>query len=340
MRFAKPCFTLADVALVAVAVALVGGCKSGDDRTPLLDTGWFEDTGGGLACKDRVVDVSPADGATGVYWRDPIRIGAATAVPERYDAVLTDLDGYRLDDGPVWADGSLTFELVAERGLRPGAEHVVRTRDCDGWQERRFTTSDLGLPLTGGPESLVGKTWHLDIVRARWVEPPGVSALLALYFTTPLLLGVQSASDTQVRVIGAPGFVDIQGQIQQDRSGASWDFPLLPFDQQPYLDVALDSVTFAFNGIEIPVTGFAFQGTFSPDTSTLGGGVLSGLGDTRNAGTLLGQPGNPAALCTLSEGIGVPCQPCPDGEAYCLFIRAENVSGAALPGVVLSVVAP
>ena len=35
----------------------------------------------------------------------------------------------------------------------------------------------------------------------------------------------------------------------------------------------------------------------------------------------------------LAAGIGVECEPCADGEPYCLYIEARDLDGVLLPGL-------
>jgi hypothetical protein len=62
--------------------------------------------------------------------------------------------------------------------------------------------------------------------------------------------------------------------------------------------------------------------------------VLSGDGDTRYLGCLIpGSDGDPNAVCALAAPLGVTCEPCPDGEPYCLHIEASDLEGVFLNGV-------
>jgi hypothetical protein len=109
----------------------------------------------------------------------------------------------------------------------------------------------------------------------------------------------------------------------------SCDFPLADFTAAPYIDAPADQIVLVYQDTEIPVTDFLLQGTFSADGTRFGGGILSGLADSRGAGDLLKQPGNEDALCDLAAGVGIQCEPCPDGQVYCLYLRAVDPTATA-----------
>ena len=114
----------------------------------------------------------------------------------------------------------------------------------------------------------------------------------------------------------------------------TWDFPITDFSTSPYLETQVELITLGYAGIDIPIEDFLLQATFSADGNTLGGGYISGIGDTRNLGALLGED-DPNAICELAATLGVNCQVCGDGEPYCLRLSAQDLDGSVLPGLVL-----
>lgn len=321
----------------ALLLLLVAGCKHEDEKPPqdLLDTGWFTDTANPSQCVARVASTEPVDGATAWYWRDFPRVFVESKVDDGFVTRLIDPSGNLVDTHPVWSDDGLNFEVAFDGGLEASATYTLHLEDCATVQDVTFTTDALGAPLLGGPESLAGKTWQLDLANATWRKPEGLGPLLLLYFTIPVLLGVQFSDDTLVDFIGAPGMTSASGKLVQDVAAASWDFPPTPFDQAPYFDAQTDEVTFAFSGTLTPVNDFRFTGTFAADGSRIGGGVLSGLADTRNLGALNNQPDDLDAICALAALIGTACVPCPDGGNYCLDMEVRDVVGTLVPGLSL-----
>jgi len=329
---------------VALAALLLGGCKNNDDPPPekLLDTGWFVDTAARAidpeTCLSRYVSSSPEGGELSWYWRDRPYLLVATDNQSAYDAWLVDEDGNRLDTDMVWDDGGLGFTLEWDGYLRPSTEYTLWRSDCAVTESLTFTTSDLGAPLEDGAAALVGTTYRLDLVNATWVEPGALSTLLALYFTTPVLLGVQYADSANLDLLGAPGEVDDFGKVEQQEGAATWDFPIQPFDQQPYFEAEVDEITLDYTAgsdeLAIPVQDFLFVGTISPDGSTLGGGEISGLADTRDLGVVLNDDDDDA-ICEYAESLGVSCVPCADLLPYCLRIVGEDVQGVRVDGLTL-----
>jgi len=325
---------------LVLLVGCGGGKRNGNDTPPrLTDTGWFTATTDPLACPDRFVATVPEGGETGWYWRDRPEVFTATVVRDAYAATLVDGPGNRLDSTLEWDDAGLSFTVVWDGWLSPTTDYTLTLSDCTGTQQVSFTTSVLGRDLTIDPEDLIGNTYLVDLQGADWVEPPLLGALVSQFLTAPVLIGVRLADDAQLDVIGSAGLVDPLGVVTQNLSAPSWEFPVADFSEQPFVDLAAESVVLPFNnGIEIldiGITDFVLQATLAVDGSALGGGVLSGLADTRNLGALFDDADNPDAVCTLAAAAGAECESCPDGELYCLSLRAIDVDAEQVPGLVL-----
>lgn len=321
-------------------LAAVVACGSSDPPPPgdLTETGWFDGTGGTTAdCNDRFVSTVPEDGATGWYWHDRPQVWAQTENHAAYQATLQDAAGNRLDASLTW-DG-LVGTVEWDGWLEANTTYELTLRDCSTTTTVTFATSELGEPLAIAPQELVGRTYLLDLIGATWVEPATLAPLVYIYFTTPVLLGVQYADASRMVLLGAPGLVDQFGVVTQDTSAPTWAFPPIDFSQSPFLDARADLIVLQYTAygitVDIPVENYAFQATFRADGASLGGGVLSGRGDTRNLGALLGDE-RPEAMCELAGSLGVDCLPCSDGQPLCLDIRAEDVRGTLVDGLHLS----
>jgi hypothetical protein len=316
--------------------------SSEPDPPKLLDTGWFTDTAA-LAtnpetCPHRFQSSVPAGGESNWYWRDRPVLFTDTNATVNYDAWLVDADGNRLDTQIEWRDGDVSFDLVWDGLFEPSTEYTLWTRDCAGTESVSFRTSALGAPLLDGPDGLVGTTFRLDLVGATWVEPAALSGILAIYFTTPILLGVQYADDSNIDFLGAAGDVDELGRIKQS-TAPTWDFPVQSFAQQPYFEAEVDFINLDYvsdgSTTKIPVQDFRLFATIAADASSLGGAKLSGLADTRNMGALLSDAGNLSAICDFARPIGVDCVDCADGLPYCLYLEASDLVGTRVSDVTL-----
>ncbi|MEQ1502676.1 MAG: hypothetical protein ABMB14_10620 [Myxococcota bacterium] len=327
-----------------LAIAVAAGCHKNPDPPPpgdLTDTGWFTTSTATVDpdhCPDRFVSSVPADGADDWYWRTRPTVFTETTDHDAYDVWLQTATGERLDTTLVWDELGLKATVEWDGYLRANTDYVLGYEDCASLHTAAFHTSSLGAPLLDPPGSLQGNTYLLDFVGANW-EPAALSGVMSLYFTTPVLLGIQLATEDQIDLLGGPGVADDFGGVAQDVTSPTWDFPLADFSGAPFLNAAVDRVSLKYGGvasaIEIPIEDFLFQGTFSADGTILGGGVLSGLGDSRNLGEVLNQPDNPGAMCELAGSVGVVCQPCRDGQPYCLDLRATGLAGELIPGLAL-----
>lgn len=325
--------------VVALVCLLPAACKQDTEEPPadLLDTGWFTDTANldPASCVHRLDTTWPPDGVQGWYWRDRPQGWVTTDKPERYEISLGDVDGFQVTDEVTWSEEGLSFQPAYDGPLKPETTYVMRVRDCAERHTVTFRTSDYGKPLSGAPSDLVGRTYHLDLAGAQWVEPGGIAALLQLYFTAPVLIAVSYADGEQVDFIGGLGKLDVFGNVLQDTTATTWDFPMSDFSGKPYFEADSPNVVLTVDGVDIPVEQFRFSATFSAGMSRIGGGELQGMADTRDMGELLNQKGKLDAICAFAAGVGVQCQPCSDGEPYCLFMKAIGVQGSQVPNLTL-----
>ncbi len=319
-----------------LALVCAAGCGKTERPNKLMETGWFEDTGLWSAgeCKSRLVSVDPEHGTTDWHYRDAPALFVEKDDALAYEVTLVDSAGVPAPVNPVWdASGlKLTFELT--QPLKPNTEYNFTVTDCAAVHRSSFRTSNVGLPLTVTPEELEGRTWHLDMLGADWLQPGGAQSLIQLYFSAPALLGVRFADPLRIDMLGAPGAVDPFGNLTQGL-GATWNFPTGTFEP-PYFESNANIVVFQFDGVEIPIHQARLAGTFSPDGTRIAGGELSGLGDTRDLGDFLPGGGDESAICDLAASLGIDCEACPDGELYCMFLEARQIDGTLIEGLTLT----
>ena len=323
--------------LYAMGVVLAcAGCPSPlDGGERLMDTGWFTDTGSGpvSSCTARVVDTLPVADAVDWYWRDAPHVWVEET-SSVYEVRLIDEVGRITQTTLDWSDDALSFHARFDGGLAPLTRYTLEITDCGTVHEIPFETGALGRPVDGGVTSLVGKTYQIGLGEAEWVEPGGFGPLLSLYFDDPILLGVEWVDDTRIDFVGAQGYIDSFGEIGQ-ASGPLWDFPMSEFADRPYFENRAELVTLEVLGAALPITDFVLDGTFDASGTFFGGGVLSGNGDTRDMGALAGSPGEEAAICDLAATLGVMCDPCSDGQPYCLYVELHDVVGSLVDGLTL-----
>lgn len=324
--------------LLLSALSACGG--GADPLPPLMDTGWFTDTGSivdAYGCAHKIGGFDP-QGGTDWYHRTPPSLWVTMANPDAYSVSLVDEDEVPAPVTPTWSEDQLKLTLTLDEPLRPDTHYTLRATDCGAQHEVGFKTSTLGLPLTVDPSELVGKTWLMDMINANWVEPGGAEALVQLYFSDPTLLSVQRVDGDLIELMGAAGETDLIGDLVQ-APGATWDFPTATFAEAPYFASASGLVVLKFQGVGIPIHGAVLAGTFAPDGSAIGGATLEGLGDTSGLGEFLGAgfEDDPYAVCDLAAGLGISCEPCPEsGDATCLRMSAQELTGELVEGLVLT----
>lgn len=324
------------IGLLPLLVGLVG-CKAGPEvhTDALTDTGWFVDTDTDVAtaCPDRITQTTPVDGQADWYARDALSVGTTSSGGPHYATVLRQADGVEVPvttawDGPKWT-------VTPAAPLAPSTTYAWTITDCEGAHTRSFTTSAFGAPLIDGPASLIRRTYVVDLSRATWVEPKGFGTILALYFTSPLLVGVEWADARMLDLMGAMGGRFSSGDVGQDKSEPTWDLPLASFAESPWFRAEADELRLVVSDAPLRIYGFSLEGTFAADGSAMGGVRLRGAGDTRELGDLVNSPDDPQAICRLAASVGATCTACPDGEVTCLTLDATGIRADAYPGLVL-----
>lgn len=294
---------------------------TGDDTGP-DDTGNTDTVDTSVPCETVLLDASPNDEETDWYYRDSLSLtfsdDAAGATIQLYDAA-----GTELPTSISWSDGNFQAEVAPDEPLAGSTTYTLHIEVCEYTGDLTFTTSVYGSPLAEAAAGLVDHTYVLDLSQADINQPEGLGYLLASYLTEPLLIGVVEADEASIELVGAQGWKKADGTYRQ-AGDQVWLFPAADFTSNPFFQASTELITIDYGDSSIPIESFYLEGTFAPDGSAIGGGLASGWGDTREMGPLLELGDDPDAVCGLLTAMGMDvCEPCSDGEPYCLFLEAE-----------------
>ncbi|TNE90883.1 MAG: hypothetical protein EP330_07135 [Deltaproteobacteria bacterium] len=289
-------------------------CTEGDTDT---DADSDSDSDTDTDCPNRVEEVFPRVGTTDAY--------VGTTIEARLD--VPDANAVLAVPGVVGTsaiDGTRVV-FTPSAPLTPSTAYtplITWGFDCElTWD---FSTSAAGAPVD--PSLLVGKTYDLDLESGRFVKPEGVGSLLGKYLgRAPLLLGVTSASSTEVALRVAPANdASTQDVCQQSIDvTAPLDTPLFgPTDPFSFL--------LPVEGVTAPVDDASLSGAFGPGGDSLAGVRLTGRIDTRPLVELIETGGAPEALCDLSASIGVYCEDCGNGDVFCLPLEVDSLQATAV----------
>ncbi|MCA9572772.1 MAG: hypothetical protein KC656_33270, partial [Myxococcales bacterium] len=233
--------------------------------------------------------------------------------------------GGMLVPGAVEVDGPrVTFEPADF--LLPNTSYTARLDWSCAPYEWTFTTSDIGTPTV---DPLVGRAWSLDLGAASWVQPFGVGPLIAQQITSDLLVGVSANNGTTLDILATPD--DGGGQdLCLETFSTNADFT-----NDPFFLYAQPQITTALGGTPITVYDVELSGAFSADGTTIEGGSLTALIDTRDLVPLVDPNGLPNSVCQLVAVFGIACQACPTGGTFCLEAVVEDIPGIEVtPGLV------
>lgn len=311
--------------LLFLSALVLMGCPGGDEK----DSG---DTAGDLdtsadGCEIEVEETVPAPDAVDAYYRGTIEFRLDD--PDPTAEIETDIPGVQSTNEA----GDVIYWTPSEP-LAPSTSYSATLHYCGGDAEINFTTSALGTELTDA-QTLVGRTYVLDLQNARIVEPDGIGSVLTSYLTQDILVGVETVSDTKIQMVGAIGAEDASPP-RQEFCDPTIPFPEADFDESPFFVIGPEDTTLSVAGYSITIGELEISGTFAADASYFGGGTLSGTIDTRPLDGLVSDTGEPGAVCALATNFGAECEPCPnDGEAYCLTLVADQIVAEEISGTTL-----
>lgn len=305
------------MAVVGFALVGCGGDKSGDTSG--------SKTGSTVQCE--TVTPFPAVNATDVYYRTTIEFDMGAAIET--DATITvDAGGTPVTGTTTIIGSRVVFEASAP--LSPSTTYNVTLDWSCGPTTSSFTTSAIGGPVSP-PDTLIGKTYALDLGAGRFVEPPGVGSLIGGLLEQEVMLGVTAADASIVHIMGALG----DGAGGQDTCTESFDFPVdADFTENPYFEVVSDQLILDIQGISVVIDDLEVSGAFADDGSEIAGASLAGTLDVSILADLVGSD-----PCALLVTFGVECKTCSDGVTQtCLSVFVDSMNAAEQAGLTLETI--
>lgn len=273
------------------------------------------------------VTTFPLQGAVNAYYRSDVEFKLTK--PDATAQISTDIPGSQ----EVSADG-LTVYWRLSAPLAPTTTYTASLTYCTGTVELGFTTSALGtaIPDTG---TLQGRTYLLNLADARITEPPGIGALLSSELDgVSIYTGIIDVTDTEITVIGGLGREGAPTPTQE-YCDPTIDFPTADFTGSPHFEISGEGATpITVAGTTVYIEDLRIAGDFASDLSYFGGGVLEGTIDTRPLDVEFGD-GEEGFICKTASALGVVCDPCSDGLAFCLSLVADSIDAQVVDGLEL-----
>jgi hypothetical protein len=274
----------------------------------------------------------PTSDATNFYILDSVEFTLSAEDPA---AALT-LTG---PDGEVAGTSAVNGTKVTftpDAPLAPSSAYTASLSYCNSEDpvDVGFSTSALGEALT---TDITGKAYAVDLASGNFVQPPGIGSLLGGLFANNILIGITTANETTLEVMGA---ISTEGTTDQDMCNETFaDFPAADFSNQPLFEIPEGDVTLAVAGYTATIYSLSVSGTFAADGTYFGGGELKGELDARQLVDIVGglMDGVESAddVCGLVAGFGVSCGECSsDGAAYCVTLEVNRLVANEATGLV------
>lgn len=277
-------------------------------------------------CTNEITDSFPKDGTSDVYYRTTIEFTLASVSGN--ESIKVTAGGEDVAGSTKTEDNRVVFTPATP--LDPSTTYDVELDwDC-GPTSLSWTTSSIGSPTDEG--GLVGNAYALDIASGRFVKPPGVGPLIQQQLDRDILIGVTSASATEIEMMGALA----TSAGVQDVCTPSIDFPVAAdFSENPFFEVSANTLTIEVQGISITIDDLVVSGAFAADGSSIEGAILAGAIDTRALKDLLGTTEDDG-VCELVSTFGVNCETCSDGSGdYCLSVYVDSMQANLAAGISL-----
>ncbi len=287
----------------------------------------------------------------GAFW---VRFDRA---PDSAGLSLT--EGGQPVDLDTWEEASGTvLSWLAVDGLEPETDYELTlswSPNSAGDFTYGFTTSDAGLPLSN-PTALVNRVFSTDLATGNFVEPPGVGPILQSQLDGVVLL-CDIAPESDFSPSAQPGLHFVSGMGEQDGndivpeqcSEVSWltagsDQQIGTSDDDPAdwsnpsFDLGPFNMSMPMQGLSVDLNDVVMTGTYAQDGGSIVGGTLSATIDTRPLAPELDPEGGEGAVCDLvEETVGVECEPCPDGQPFCLSLVVTELISEYEPNLDLDI---
>jgi hypothetical protein len=267
-------------------------------------------------CDIVISNTWPADGAVGVYNRDPIEFTLTSPAPNAQ--FVADFAGTQ----SVSADG-LVITYTPDQPLEPQTRYTVALDYCYSTPEISFTTSSLGEPLMDDV-SMLGMAWVIDPSDGEYLEGAGLAGTMTAVFDRALVTEVINSSGSEMA--WRLGISDELGQ-KQDECFRTIEVEDVDFSEAPYFEFSAPEINIDAYDDELTFYDINMDGTISSDGEMLGGVRYSFTIDIAEL-VLVMNVSDTETLCEHAATLGSTCGPCPrGGDDTCTTLVARGLIG-------------
>ena len=220
-------------------------------------------------CEISAQPAYPLDGQQDAYHRAAVEFGLSAPDPDATIS-LRDASGVPLSGTVSNQDTLVVF--APDEPLQPASSYRATLDWCAGQATIGFQTSELGLPLT---VDLVDRTFELDLFSGR--NDSIFELLHSVFEVSPLL----SVTATHTATLDMRASLIDEDLSAQDVCQPTGELDAQPFET-PFFTLQKDSVDLMMSGLLFSLEQFEFEGTFSSDGASIGGGSLSFVIDARH----------------------------------------------------------
>jgi hypothetical protein len=286
------------------------------------DTDADTDTDTDTDCTATVVETLPEAEEERWYYRDALEVTFSEPAVDLASIVLTDEEGGEVATTITWESSDYLALVQADALLAGSSAYLLSIEICDELTEVAFSTDVYGDELEEEVSTLEHNTYVLDLEEVTFTEPENFELLLGMFGVNPLLVGIETANETDLVLFVAEGKKRSDGSYKLLDDGRSWLFEPADFTAQPYFSAEQAELSLDYDGVELPIQDFLLEGTFAPDGSSIGGVTVAGVADTRQLSAAFGD--DESYFCDLMGDWGIHCIACDDGAELCIDILAED----------------
>lgn len=165
---------------------------------------------------------------------------------------------------------------------------------------------------------LTDKLYAIPATSLHVTEPPGLDSIFDQVLDRPVLVYVESETDSTLQLDVALAGTD----GRQNPCEAVRRFPAGDWSENPVFAVGPGELTTSFGGHEATFRNLEMSGVFDEYAFAWHDGILSATLDTRELAPAL--PGVDD-MCELVEALEGECEPCDDGADACFAVRIEGI---------------
>lgn len=300
----------------------------GDDDEPTSD----DDDDDGAGGEAEIVSYDPEPGATDHHYRAPIVLEFAAYDAGAWVSLYDTASNYEQPIEHEWSKDGTVLTATPAHFLQPGSDYVVSIDLGEAALEYSFSTSNIGMPLTGGIDDVAGRTYAISFAGVNSAHNSEFAGLLSSAGGPTWLWSVGAEPDADgdgledMSITSGVGLFDEAWYQDLCTPTAMLEAGSPATLEDPYFATDSGPMTLNIDGVAIEFEAAGYDGDFTPSGEQI---VEVGIWGWLVADSVASLAGATPACDWLADNASLTCAPCPSGVGECAWLEVDGLSGDA-----------